>query len=162
MKTAERERLAFQTAHPEAVEITRLVLELIHIGHGIRSTIAHAPLLADGANGLSQQAVRAAITIYLAGEPTMGEIASSVGRSNAWASRAVDELIAAGIAERLPDASDRRVTRVRLAPAAVDAVEQAYRWRGDAIARALSELDATSRAAVRSFLARAVAELSAE
>ncbi len=162
MRPAEDDAISSQPTSQETTETTRLVLELIHVGYGIRSTIAHAPLLADGPRNISPQAVRAAINLYLAGELSMSEIAASVGRSNAWASRAIDELIACGLAQRFQDPDDRRVFRVRLVPDAMIAVEQAYKWRGDAIGRALAGLNPSARASVRRFLARAVAELAAE
>jgi DNA-binding MarR family transcriptional regulator len=162
MRLAEEELSPSQPTSQEATETTRLVLELIHTGYGIRSTIAHAPLLAEGSRSPSPQAVRAAINLYLSGELSMSEIAASVGRSNAWASRAIDELIDLGLAQRFQDPDDRRVFRVRLVPEAVSRVEQAYNWRGDAIARALAGLNPSARAAVRRFLGRAIAELSAE
>jgi DNA-binding MarR family transcriptional regulator len=161
MTSAGEEGGAFRVLDEETVETTRLVLELIHVGYGVQSTIAHAPLLAEGRPPLSQQAVRAAINLYLGGELSMGEVAASASKSNAWASRVIDELIEAGVVERIPDTDDRRVIRVRLVPEAVQAVEQAYNWRGDAITRALSGLDADDRRAVRVFLARAIAELTA-
>lgn len=141
--------------------MTRLVLELIHVGYGVESTIAHAPLTPAG-TPLSQQAVRAAINLYLGGELSMSEVAASAKRSNAWASRVVEELTGAGVVERIPDVGDRRVIRVRLADRAVSMVEEAYNWRGDAIARALATLDDDARAAVREFLSRAIVELSGE
>ncbi len=136
------------------------MLELVHAGYSLRGITDHSPLLAEGRPRLSQPAVTAAINLYLAGEQTMGEIAASVGRSNAWASRVVDELIDAGLVERLADSEDRRVIHVRLVPDAVRKVEQAYNIRGEWVARALAGLDPAGRAAVRTFLARAIAELS--
>jgi len=162
MKSASQEGGTSQRLDPEVSETTRLVLELIHVGYGVRSTIAHAPLLAEGHPALSQQAVRAAISIYLGDELSMSEVAATAGRSNAWASRVIDELIDAGIVERIPDADDHRVIRVRLAPTAVIAVEQAYNWRGSAITRALSGLNAEGRRAVREFMAQAIKELTSE
>jgi DNA-binding MarR family transcriptional regulator len=162
MSVADEEANAFGTLDRETAETTRLVLELIHVGYGVQSTIAHAPLLAAGRPPLSQQAVRAAINLYLGGELSMGEVAASASKSNAWASRVIDELIEAGIVERVPDADDRRVIRVRLVPEAIRPVEEAYNWRGDAIGRALAGLDETDRRIVREFLARAIAELTGE
>lgn len=160
MKAVRQERTSSQSLDPETIEMTRLVLELIHVGYGVESTIAHAPLQRPGGAPLSQQAVRAAINLYLGGQLSMSEVAASAGRSNAWASRVIDELIAAEIVERLPDSDDRRVIRVRLADKAVSAVELAYNWRGDAVTRALSGLNADERKAVRTFLTRAISELS--
>jgi DNA-binding MarR family transcriptional regulator len=160
MNAAPQDTATSQALDPETREITRLMLELIHVGYGVESTIAHAPLAPADGPPLSQQAVRAAINLYLGGQLSMSEVAASAGRSNAWASRVVEELIAAGIVERIPDAEDRRIVRVRLADKAVTAVEQAYNWRGDALTRALSGLDENGRRAVREFLARAISELT--
>lgn len=115
----------------------------------------HVP---DGAP-LSRGAIRASIHLYLRGAATMGELAAALGMSNAWASRVVDELVRSGLAGRSPDPLDRRIVHVALTPAATDFVASAYRWRGEAIERALSGLDADGRAAVRRFLARAIEEL---
>ena len=149
----------------EVLETSRLVLELIHAGYPA-SEAAHAgsesdsPHRPDGGR-VSRQAIRAAIVLYQHDGMTMGELASVVGMSNGWASRVVDELVSAGLAERTPDPRDRRVVHVRLVAASLGMVEAAYRWRGEAMARALSWVDADGRRAVRTFLARAIDELAA-
>lgn len=149
----------------EVLETSRLVLELIHAGYPA-SEAAHAgpgsdtPHRPDGGR-VSRQAIRAAIVLYQHDGMTMGELASVVGMSNGWASRVVDELVSAGLAERTLDPRDRRVVHVRLVAASLGVVEAAYRWRGEAIARALSWVDAGGRRAIRTFLARAIDELAA-
>ncbi len=90
----------------------------------------------------------------------MGELASALGMSAGWATRVVDELVSTGFAERITDPHDRRVVHVRLAAAARDVAEGAYRWQAEAIERALAGLDPAGRQAVRVFLARAIDELS--
>jgi DNA-binding MarR family transcriptional regulator len=146
--------------------VATLVLELIHIGYREHSATSGTTFdagahFAEGAPRISKQGVRAAIHLYVAGGLTMGELAAKAGMSAGWASKVVDELVAAGYVERHPDPADRRIVHVRLAPDAVRAVEQAYSWRGDAVERALAGLDAAGREAVRGFLTRLVAELSA-
>ena len=144
--------------------VATLVLELIHIGYRERSAAAGSDAGAhfvEGAPRVSKQGVRAAIHLYVAGGLTMGELAAKAGMSAGWASKVVDELVAAGYVERQPDATDRRIIHVRLAQDAVRSVEQAYSWRGDAVERALSGLDPAGREAVRDFLTRLIAELSA-
>jgi DNA-binding MarR family transcriptional regulator len=149
----------------EVIETSRLVLELIHAGYPA-SEAAHVESVSDGphrpdAGRVSRQAIRAAIVLYQHDGLTMGEVASVVGMSNGWASRVVEELVSAGLAERVADPHDRRVVHVRLVASSLGVVEAAYRWRGEAIARALSWLDADERRAVRTFLSRAIDELAA-
>ena len=144
----------------DALETSKLVVELVH------AAMATGDADAPGARGragtswrISPHAVRASIHVYQHGERTIGELAAGLGVSLGWASRVVSELEDAGLVLRTPDPTDRRVVRVSLAPDALAIVEDAYRWRGDAIERALAGLDADGRAAVRTFLRRAIDEL---
>lgn len=143
----------------EALETGKLVLELIHAAYASRDVdVLGAP--GHGAAGaISQHAVRAAIHIHEHGERTVGELAAGLGISMGWASRVVSELEASGMLHRIGDRADRRIVRVALEPRAVAVVEAAYRWRGDAIGRALAGLGRGEREAVRRFLRQAVAEL---
>lgn len=146
----------------EALETSRLVLELIHAAYPSRereSADRPPPGHVTDGRPLSRGAIRASIQIYQRGQATMGELASGLGMSNAWASRVVEELVRAGLGERSTDPADRRVVHVRLTPGAVGFVESAYRWRGEAVERALGELDPDGRAAVRRFLERTIEEL---
>jgi DNA-binding MarR family transcriptional regulator len=147
---------------PDALEASRLVLELIHAAYPSRERPASdTSLMGHVADGqpLSRGAIRASIHLYQRSGTTMGELASSLGMSNGWASRVVDELVRAGLAERTADPTDRRVVHVALTSAASEFVASAYRWRGEAIERALVGLDEAGRMAVLGFLARAVEEL---
>jgi DNA-binding MarR family transcriptional regulator len=159
---------ADSTARPsaadEVLETSGLVLELIHAGHAAAGSVHLAPGSEQG-HGLdgprvSRPAIRASIELYQRGQLTMGDLASALGMSAGWATRVVDELVSAGFAERITDPHDRRVVHVRLAAAARDIAEGAYRWRSEAIGRALAGLDPAERRAVRLFLARAIEELS--
>jgi DNA-binding MarR family transcriptional regulator len=148
----------------EALETSKLVLELVHVAYATRTADRPPAPSADGhgadGRGPSPHAIRAAIHLHQHGTRTIGELADGLGVSVGWASRIVHELETAGLAARDADPADRRIARVRLTPEAVRLVEGAYRWRGDAIERALAVLDEPGRAAVRAFLRNAVDELA--
>ncbi len=153
----------------EALETSKLLVEFLHVTYATR----HQPTEAAGGEGaqpnspapasevavadrppMSAHAVRAAIHVYQHGERTVGQLASGLGISYGWASRVVDELEAAHYIVREHDPSDRRVVRVRLDDAALEQVERAYAWRGEAVERALEPLSESEREAVRLFLRR--------
>lgn len=121
---------------------------------GSRSAPAEALEDADrrGARSLSSHAVRAAVHVHQHGERTIGQLAAGLGISYGWASRVVDELEAAHSVVRERDLYDHRIVRIRLDPAAIEAVEQAYRWREDDVRDALQPLTDQERDAVRAFL----------
>jgi DNA-binding MarR family transcriptional regulator len=149
----------------EALETSKLLLELIHASYATRAADAtgrpsSADAPADVRRGAPPHAIRAAIHVYQHGERTVGELAEGLGISYGWASRVVSELEASGVVTRSADPADRRVVRVAIAPAAKSMVESAYRWRGDAVARALEALDEPGRRAVRTFLRNAIDELT--
>jgi DNA-binding MarR family transcriptional regulator len=146
----------------DALEASRLVLELIHAAYPSREPASpHTSVPGHVVDGqpLSRGAIRASIHLYQRSGTTMGELAAALGMSNGWASRVVEELVRAGLAERSTDPMDRRVVHVALTAAASDFVASAYRWRGEAVERALEGLDEDGRRAVIRFLARAVEEL---
>lgn len=150
----------------DALETSKLIVELLHAAHaseGPRGGIARlheggAPREQD--SRLSPHAIRAAIHLYQHGECTIGELAAGLGISLGWASRVAEELEKSGHFVRERDAGDRRVVRLRLAPSAIAEVERAYRWRGDAVERALETLTPSERAALRTFLRRLIDELT--
>jgi len=148
----------------DAFEVSRLLLELMHVtyaGRGAAAADAFAdPDRTHARPAPSTHAVRAAIHVYQHGEPTVGELAAGLGISYGWASRVISELETAGMVARQTDDSDRRIVRVRLTPEAVAMVENAYRWRGEAVERALATLDADGRRAVAAFLRRVTEELA--
>ncbi len=147
----------------DTFDTSRLLLELIHVAYTTRDSDAGvAPRGRPGAARTpSTHAVRAAIHVYQHGERTIGELASGLGISYGWASRVVSELAAEGLVSRRMDPDDRRVVRVSLTPGADQMVENDYRWRGDAVERALATLDQDGRRAVRTFLRRVTHELGA-
>jgi DNA-binding MarR family transcriptional regulator len=108
----------------------------------------------------STHAIRAAFHVYQHGQRTIGQLADGLGISYGWASRVVTELEAGGLVERRVDPSDRRVVHVLLTPDALAMVERTYRWRAEAIQRALDGLSPEQRDGVRAFLRRATEELA--
>ncbi len=171
----------------EALETSRLVVDLVHaalsaggpsygrrtpdapapasaeeaVGTGAAGTEGTPPIHGDRPTHLSPHAVRASVAIYQHGQCTVGELAATLGISLGWASRIAEELEARGYAVRERSAEDRRVVRLRLSERALEEVDRAYRWRGDAVERALEPLDAAGREAVRGFLRRLAEEFTA-
>jgi len=162
----------------QALEISRLLVEVLQVGPVGRRAAPNAPsheeagstfasVRTGGADGpqpgpIASHAIRAAIHVYEHGPETIGQLASGIGISQGWASRVVDEMERAGYLERQRDPQDRRVVRVSLVPAAVERVERAYRWRGDAVEAALQGMSAEERTAVEQFLRRFVDAARAE
>jgi len=154
----------------EALETSKLLVEFLHTTYATRR--GRQGVEGDGAEPhasspasveeetvrppMSAHAVRAAIHVYQHGERTVGQLASGLGISYGWASRVVDELEAAHYIVRERGAADRRVVRVRLDPAALEQVERAYAWRGEAVWHALEPLSESERAAIRLFLRRVI------
>lgn len=108
----------------------------------------------------STHAIRAAFHIYQHGQRTIGQLADGLGISYGWASRVVTELEAGRLVKRRLDPSDRRVVHVVLTPEALAMVERTYRWRAEAVQRALDGLSPEQRAGVRTFLRRATEALA--
>jgi DNA-binding MarR family transcriptional regulator len=148
----------------EALETSKLVLELVHVAYATRTADCPPASSADGhgadGRGPSPHAIRAAVHLHQHGTRTIGELADGLGVSLGWASRIVHELEMAGLASRDVDPADRRIVHVRLTSEAMRLVEGVYRWRSDAIERALAVLDEPGRAAVQAFLRHAVDELA--
>ena len=149
----------------ETLETSKLLLELIHAGYATRGAdIARSSSpgdhAVDGRPPASPHAIRAAIHVYQHGQRTIGELADGLGISYGWASRVVSELEASRLVRRSTDPADRRLVHVTLTPEAMAMVEGAYRWRGDAVARALETLDEAGRLAVRTFLRSVIDELA--
>jgi DNA-binding MarR family transcriptional regulator len=148
----------------DTFETSQLLLELIHVAYATRGADSTAAVERDlgaaPAEAPSTHAIRAAIHVYQHGERTIGELATGLGISYGWASRVVTGLETSGLVARRTDPGDRRVVHVSLTPRAVEMVESAYRWRGDAVERALAALDEDGRRAVIHFLRRVTHELA--
>jgi DNA-binding MarR family transcriptional regulator len=155
----------------DALEISRLLVEVLQLGHmgrrggpaggGDTAAIPRAHEAATGAHAarggpVTSHVIRAAIHVYDNGPQTISQLAAGMGVSQGWASRVVDEMERAGYLERERDPDDRRVVRVRLVPAAVERVEMVYRWRGDSVEEALEGMSPADRATVTAFLHRFV------
>ena len=166
-----------------ALEISRLLVEVLQVGHvgrrGAADVAEHAVAEAHFASAragaadvtagrgatpgpVASHVIRAAIHVYEHGPQTITQLASGIGISQGWASRIVDEMERAGYLERQRDPSDRRVVRVSLVPAAVERVERAYRWRGDAVEAALAGMSPEDGAVIERFLRRFVEAARAE
>jgi DNA-binding MarR family transcriptional regulator len=155
----------------ETLETARLVVELLHAAYATRRDDAGSAATAmhgvrsdeagRAAPPLSPHAVRAAIHVYQHRERTVSQLAAGLGISQGWASRVVEELEERGYLVKERDAVDRRVVWVRLSPDAIEDVERAFRWRDDAVSKALDGLDSDERVAVRTFLRRLVDGLHA-
>jgi len=148
----------------DAIDVGRLLVELIHVVYATRDVDAagRPPTHGDEPGSrpsVSPHSIRAAMHLGRSGTRTIGELAEGLGISIGWASRVVSELEASGMVVRTPDRTDRRIVRVSLSAKATDIVERAYLWRAEAIDRALAPLDPAGRAAVRTFLRQAVDEL---
>jgi DNA-binding MarR family transcriptional regulator len=105
-----------------------------------------------GSRLMSSHAVRAAVHVHEHGQRTIGQLAAGLGISYGWASRVVDELEAAHYVIRERDLYDHRIVRISLDPAAIEAVERAYRWHERDVREALEPLSDDERDAVRVFL----------
>ncbi len=168
-------------AERDALEISRLLVEVLQVGHaGRRTGIDHEAAAAAAIQGsmaagrageaaataaaspLASHVIRAAIYVYAHGPQTIGQLATGLGVSQGWASRVVDEMEQAGYLQRTRDEADRRVVRVSLTEMAVSRVEAAYRWRGDAVEAALEGMPQEDRTAVAAFLRRFVEVARAE
>ena len=162
----------------DALAVGQLLIELIHVVYATRESDAGtgteagatpadrgSPAAADQTTpgprpSVSPHAIRAAMFLWQGGPRTIGELAEGLGISMGWASRVVSELEATGMVVRSADPSDRRIVRVSLSAQARSVVQEAHLWRAQAIDRALDGLAEESRAAVRTFLGRAIVELT--
>lgn len=138
------------------LETSKLLVELLQEGTPGWRSQTRGP----AAGSLSPHAIRAAIHVYQHGTVTIGQLGDGLGISQGWASRLVDDMVRSGHLVRERDPDDRRVYRVRLSPIAVESVEHAYRWRGDAVEAVLADLSPEQRAGVRRFLRRFIDRLS--
>ncbi|MFB1426732.1 MarR family winged helix-turn-helix transcriptional regulator [Micrococcus endophyticus] len=96
----------------------------------------------------------AAIALLMRGPQGPSALASSLGLSTAAVTAMVDRLEAAGHAERLPHAQDRRRTVVRLMPESQHQVQVEVDRMADATGHLLADLDERERAAVARYLGR--------
>ncbi|MFD7550254.1 MarR family winged helix-turn-helix transcriptional regulator [Streptomyces sp. NPDC059816] len=88
------------------------------------------------------------------GPRTTGEIAELTGLTSGSATRLVDRLQKAGLAERHPDARDRRKMLVTLTPDRNPEIEAAWEAPGEAFDRALDDFTEDELAVVERYLQR--------
>jgi DNA-binding MarR family transcriptional regulator len=157
-------RAAIDASGNEVRATARLVVDVVHAASRAGHGAAAGGAVQGGGTGtapLPPQAIRAAVHLYEHGRTTIGGLAAGIGVSVGWASRIVEELEARRFVVRDRDPADRRVVWVRLSEEAIADVEGAYRWRDDAVARALAGMAPAERAAVRRFLEALVGALAA-
>ncbi|MFF4624151.1 MarR family winged helix-turn-helix transcriptional regulator [Nonomuraea jabiensis] len=92
-------------------------------------------------------------------EPTVGELAAHLAMTQQGASKAVAELERLGYCERVPDAADARIRRVRLTARGQDAVAAARRARAALDRRLADRLGERHLAEHRDLLVRLLDEL---
>lgn len=81
-------------------------------------------------------------------DPTVKELAERVDRSVSRTSRLVDHLVTRGLVERLEDASDRRVRRLRLSKKGAEFMDEIQRLRIERVMRMLALLTEEEREVV--------------
>ena len=106
----------------------------------------------ESAGGVSPTLNAALATLDRLGPMTLGELAAAEQVQPPTMTRAVDRLVAEGLVQRLADARDRRVIRVRLTPAGKRLVAATRRRKDEYLTAQLQALSASERA----LLARAV------
>lgn len=106
----------------------------------------------DDASGISAPLLSALSVLVFGGACTLGELAAAEQVRPATMSRAVDALAAAGLAERTPDAGDRRVVRIRATPAGRRMLEAGRRRRVASLTARLEALTGADRRTLRSAI----------
>jgi DNA-binding MarR family transcriptional regulator len=93
------------------------------------------------------------LALLAAGPRRVGELAESLGVNQSNASRLVDRLVAAGLAERASVAEDRRATDVRLTGQGASILVAVNEHRLGQLREVVAEMSSTGRAAAREALA---------
>lgn len=102
----------------------------------------------DSASGLTAPRLSALSVIVFAGPVTLGELADAEQVRPPTISRLVKELEAEGLVERMADATDRRVQRVRATGRGRRLLQEGRARRVSALARDLEALPARDLAAL--------------
>ncbi|HZR97517.1 MAG TPA: MarR family winged helix-turn-helix transcriptional regulator [Chloroflexota bacterium] len=110
---------------------------------------------------LTPQQLQAAMQLMLRGELTIGELAAALGITPGWASRLADDLVVSGHAVREHDAADRRIVRLRIAPAMRERCAEVYGGRAAAVARALADASPTEIETLVRLMGRIASEFEA-
>ena len=108
-------------------------------------------------HGISLGDLHAVHVLARLGEIPISRYGAEVGVPRSTITNLVDRLERAGLVERLPGPTDRRVTLVRLAPAGRKAVEETGLLRQSEVAARLFALDPAAQATLAELLERVVA-----
>ena len=143
-------------------ELRELAGDLSHSWHDLGRMLASRRLLASlhpGAPAMTPTKLRALDVI---GEETgvrVGELAERIGIDETTATRLVDRLEAAGVAERRGATDDRRVIVVGLTPAGVTLARQVAQRRQRFLSDVLTALEPEERTELVRLTAKAAAAL---
>jgi DNA-binding MarR family transcriptional regulator len=143
-------------------ELRELAGELSHSWNDLGRVLASRRLLASlhpGAPKMTPTKLRALDVISEAGGVRVGELADRIGIDETTATRLVDRLEAAGVAERRSVAGDRRVIVVGLTPAGVALVREVARRRQRFLCDVLTALEPDERTELVRLTAKAAAEV---
>ncbi len=110
---------------------------------------------------ISPKLVRALLYLAQRGgcSMTVGELSEGLGVSLGWASRVADELVIAGLLNRVRDDRDRRIVQLRLTERATVISSRLWSDREGSIIAALGEAAPDERQAIARFLRRLTEEL---
>ena len=107
---------------------------------------------ADPGTGLSQSLSSALATVKRSGPVTLGRLAELERVQPPSMTRIVDQLEARGLLVRETDPLDRRITRVRITPAALDILAELRTLRNEYLASRLEQLRPSERRALEAAL----------
>jgi len=108
-------------------------------------------------HGISLADLHAVRVLARQGEVPISRYGDELGVPRSTITNLVDRLERAGLVERLPGPTDRRVTLVRLAPAGQRAVEGAVVLRDSEVAARLLALDPAAQTTLAELLERVIA-----
>lgn len=116
------------------------------------SAVVQFHIVAAADVGLAGTDFQAANLLDVDGPMTSGQLAHRLALSTSAVTRLVDRLVAAGWAQRVPDAGDRRVVRVELTGQLPDRLAQAVEAVRTPIGQAIGAMTDSQRAGMLSYL----------
>lgn len=143
-------------------ELRELAGELSHSWHDLGRMLASRRLLASlhpGAPPMTPTKLRALDVISGESGVRVGELADRIGIDETTATRLVDRLEAAGVAERQSAPGDRRAIVVALTPAGAVLVKEVAQRRQRFLCDVLTALEPDERAELVRLTAKAAAVL---
>ena len=147
-------------------ELEELAEELSQLWRELGRTLTSRRMLASLQSGapspLTPTKLYALDVLAETGELRIGELAERVGLDETSATRLVDRLEAAGIAERRDKAEDRRVTNVGLTAAGAELAAKIGARRQLFFCEVLGALDPDERASLVRLTSKAAATLQAK